>query len=304
GYDIHIRDNVHRNNLLKEARYFKLNNLISKLSIGTNIVHSGFPTNPEERIKPEVTMLLKHIKVKHVLVKGMLALAKEKQSNVRAFDGIDSGHDAKRLKRIFEDSALEEGSPTLDNIKGENSSRTSNANSPDTQNMSKEKIQEHNRTLLQSSETQDLLYKPTQDIEPHVLFVELSNIELYAVWTGSVNSSMLGDHHLFVYRDHDLSNLNKICKQLGLQALTMAANAYKGQEDLETIIRKLALSSAKVTPPGRALRLFLGRTLVRMGCKSGQLVMTIVKAEGWSSAKEYNACRKYLREDMKEESVA
>ena len=70
GYEVHVRDKVHRNNLLKEARYFKLNNLISKLSLGTDYIYSGFPTKPEERIKAEVTMILCNITVRHVLVKG------------------------------------------------------------------------------------------------------------------------------------------------------------------------------------------------------------------------------------------
>src|SRR5690348_14198948 len=49
GYEIEIRDRVHRNNLLKEARYFKLNGLVQKLSLGTEYIYNGFPTNPEER---------------------------------------------------------------------------------------------------------------------------------------------------------------------------------------------------------------------------------------------------------------
>ncbi|KAG0005529.1 hypothetical protein BGZ65_010904 [Modicella reniformis] len=300
GYEIHVRDRIHRNNLLKEARYFKLNNLIQKLSLGTDYIFSGFPTRPEERIKPEVTMLLKNIRAKHVLVKEWREFIKEPTttrhsgSSIPLFGGGEDTHS-----------------------KGSNHSKDINVGD-DSNNVAatnKEKILQHNRSLIQSTELQDLLYKPTADIELLALVVELSSIELFAIWPGSVNSSMLGDQHLFVYRDQDLACLNKICKHLGLQTLTMAANvvqlspninfhldgqSYKGQEELEPIIRKLAVSLAKVTPPGRALRLFLGRALVRMGCKSGQLVMTIVKAEGWSSDKEYNACRRYLTDDMKD----
>lgn len=286
GYDIHIRDKTHRSNLLKEARYFKLNGLISKLSLGTEYVFSGFPTKPEERVKPEVTMLLKNIKFKYVIVKGTREFAKE------SFKGSEDPN----------------GSSGSGVSGGDVSMKDDSTNS-------KEKILEHNRSLVQSPELQDILYKPTADIEPLALLVELSTIELFAIWPGSVNSSMLGDQHLLVYRDQDLNCLKKICKQLSLQQPTMAANivqlspniffhldgqAYKGHEELEPIIRKLALTSAKVTPPGRALRLVLGRTLVKVGCKSGQLVMTIVKAEGWSTDKEYNACRRYLSDDMRD----
>ncbi|KAF9281431.1 hypothetical protein BGZ68_006646 [Mortierella alpina] len=308
GYEIQIRDKVHRSNLLKEARYFKLNTLISKLSLGTDYIYSGFPTRPEDRIKPEVTMILNNIKVKYVLVKGWREFVKEPTSGrVSAtgafsddgFTGTSNGVSA---------------STTAALLKTQKHSQNQDAHMVDGSiHESKEKIMQQNRALVQKPELQDLLYKPTADIEPLALLVELSSIELFAIWPGSVNSSMLGDQHLFVYRDQDLACLNKICKQLGLKALTMAANvvqlspniffhldgqSYKGQEELEPIIRKLALSSAKITPPGRALRLFLGRSLVRVGCKDGQLVMTIVKAEGWSSDKEYNACRKYLTEDM------
>ncbi|KAG0017714.1 hypothetical protein BGZ81_010556 [Podila clonocystis] len=286
GYEIHIRDKTHRSNLLKEARYFKLNNLISKLSLGTEYVYSGFPTKPEERVKPEVTMLLKNIKFKYVIVKGTREFAKESYKGSEDPNGSSGS-----------------GAPG-----GDVSMKDDSTNS-------KEKILEHNRSLVQSPELQDILYKPTADIEPLALLVELSTIELFAIWPGSVNSSMLGDQHLLVYRDQDLNCLKKICKQLSLQQPTMAANivqlspniffhldgqAYKGHEELEPIVRKLALTSAKVTPPGRALRLVLGRTLVKIGCKSGQLVMTIVKAEGWSTDKEYNACRQYLSEDMRD----
>ncbi|KAG0090930.1 hypothetical protein BGZ93_009073 [Podila epicladia] len=288
GYEIHIRDKTHRSNLLKEARYFKLNGLISKLSLGTEYVFSGFPTKPEERVKPEVTMLLKNIKVKYVIVKGTREFAKE---SYKSEDPNGSG----------------------------GSGATGDVGMKDDSTNSKEKILEHNHSLVQSPELQDILYKPTADIEPLALLVELSTIELFAIWPGSVNSSMLGDQHLLVYRDQDLNCLKKICKQLSLQQPTMAANivqlspniffhldghAYKGHEELEPIIRKLALTSAKVTPPGRALRLVLGRTLVKVGCKSGQLVMTIVKAEGWSTDKEYNACRQYLSDDMRDTPAA
>ncbi|KAF9192184.1 hypothetical protein BGZ51_006158 [Haplosporangium sp. Z 767] len=319
GYEIHIRDKVHRNNLLKEARYFKLNNLVSKLSLGTDYIYNGFPTKPDERIKPEVTMVLKNIKVKSVLVKGWREFVKELPTSrssgtagpLGSSDIYGSpGNNASNAASITESQYQ---APTMDS-----GSKTSSNSSNNTVAESKESIMQQNRALVQSPELQDLLYKPTSEIEPLALLVELSSIELFAIWPGSVNSSMLGDQHLFVYRDQDLTCLNKLCKQLGLQALTMAANVvqlspniyfhldgqpYKGQDELEPIIRKLALSSAKVTPPGRALRLFLGRALVRVGCKSGQLVMTIVKAEGWSSDKEYNACRKYLSDDKKDLSA-
>ncbi|KAF9937411.1 hypothetical protein BGZ67_001307 [Mortierella alpina] len=310
GYEIQIRDKVHRNNLLIEARYFKLNNLVSKLSLGTDYIYSGFPTRPEERIKPEVTMILNNIKVKYVLVKGWREFVKgPTSSHVSATgtfldDGFNSNNDGPSATTTTTTAALLQ---TQKHSQGQDSYMDGSIHE------TKERIMQQNRALVQASELQDLLYKPTADIEPLALLIELSSIELFAIWPGSVNSSMLGDQHLFVYRDQDLACLNKICKQLGLKLLTMAANvvqlspniffhldgqSYKGQEELEPIIRKLALSSAKITPPGRALRLFLGRTLVRMGCKAGQLVMTIVKAEGWSSDKEYNACRKYLTEDM------
>ncbi|KAF9135259.1 hypothetical protein BGW39_003939 [Mortierella sp. 14UC] len=360
GYEIQIRDKIHRQNLLKEARYFKLNNLISKLSLGTEYVYSGFPTRPEERIKPECVMVLKNIKVKHVLVKGWREFVKEPTSNHQrgvvvssppqrpasgatvAAAGQSSGYPREAGGSYFPHQL---GTNNIHNVPGSNinnsdikpnianssSSASSTAQSPKpssafnnnnnnaditmTDNSTKESILQANKALISSPELQDLLYKPTSDIEPLALLVELSSIELFAVWPGSVNSSMLGDQHLFVYRDTDLAALNKICKRLGLAALVMAANvvhlspnvffhldgqAYKGQDELEPIIRKLALSSAQVTPPGRALRLFLGRALVRVGCKAGQLVMTIVKAEGWSSDKEYNACRKYLSDDMRD----
>ncbi|KAK3805598.1 MAG: hypothetical protein J3Q66DRAFT_393383 [Benniella sp.] len=305
GYEIHIRDKIHRNNLLKEARYFKLNNLIQKLSLGTEYVYSGFPTRSEDRIKPEATMLLKNIKVKYVLVKDWREFIKDPSTG-------------RSSNPVFADD-MYGGSNSLHQNAGPKQSQDTNAgDDSDTIAKNKEKILQHNRSLIQSSELQDLLYKPMDDIEPLALVVELSSIELFAIWSTSINSSMLGDQHLFVYREQDLACLNKICKHLGLQTLVMAANviqlspniymqldgqAYKGQEELEPIIRKLAQTQAKVTPPGRALRLFLGRALVRMGCKSGQLVMTIVKAEGWSSDKEYNACRKYLTEDMKDFSA-
>ncbi|GJJ76818.1 hypothetical protein EMPS_09177 [Entomortierella parvispora] len=303
GYDIHVRDKVHRNNLLKEARYFKLNNLASKLALGTDYIYSGFPTKPEERIKAEVTMILCNINVRHVLVKGWRDYRDLSSSGKERGESLSSHQDEEDIK--MDHQLLLQQQPS--------SSSSSSSSMP--ANVSKEKILLHNQNLIQSSDLQDLLYKPTADIEPLALMIEISSIELFAIWPGSVNSSMLGDQHLFVYRDQDLSRLNKICKHLGLQSLTMAANvvklspniyfhldgqSYKGQEELEPIIRKLALTSAKVTPPGRALRLFLGRALVRLGCKSGQLVMTIVKAEGWSSDKEYNACRKYLTDDMKD----
>lgn len=303
GYDIQIRDKVHRNNLLKEARYFKLNNLIQKLSLGTEFVYSGFPTRPEDRIKPEATMLLQNIKIKSVLVKGWREFVKEAAVRPRTTS----------LNFIFGPGGelRTEQSPKLSHDHLSNADTASN----DTANNNKEKILEHNRSLIKSPDLQDLLYKPTLDAQPLALVVELSSIELFAIWAGSVNSSMLGDQHLFVYRDKDLLCLNKICNHLGLQSLPMSAHViqlspsiffqldgqpYKGQEELEPIIRKLALTLAKGTPPGRALRLFLGRALVQVGCKSGQLVMTIVKAEGWSSDKEYNASRMYLTDDMKE----
>ncbi|KAG0262043.1 hypothetical protein BG011_000396 [Mortierella polycephala] len=319
GYEIHIRDKVHRNNLLKEARYFKLNNLVSKLSLGTDYIYNGFPTKPDERIKPEVTMVLKNIKVKSVLVRGWREFIKELPTSrssgtagsLGSGDVYSSPGSNGNIAASINQNQYQV--PTMDDR-----SKTSSESAINTVAESKEKIMQQNRALVQSPELQDLLYKPTSEIDPLALLVELSSIELFAIWPGSVNSSMLGDQHLFVYRDQDLACLNKLCKQLGLQALTMAANVvqlspniyfhldgqpYKGQDELEPIIRKLALSSAKVTPPGRALRLFLGRALVRVGCKSGQLVMTIVKAEGWSSDKEYNACRKYLSDDMKDLSA-
>ncbi|KAG0365672.1 hypothetical protein BC939DRAFT_503136 [Gamsiella multidivaricata] len=306
GYEIHVRDKIHRSNLLKEARYFKLNNLVQKLSLGTEYIYSGFPTRPEDRIKPEVTMILKNIKVKHVIVKEWREFVKE--ASTARTHGIFSGNEGRPSNPI----SIGSGSNTskADGQKGQDTTMADNSN--------KEKILQHNRALIQSAQLQDLLYKPTADIEPLALIVEISSIELFAIWPGSVNSSMLGDQHLLVYRGQDLICLNKICKQLGLQTLAMAANVvqlspniyfcldgqpYKGQDELEPIIRKLALTSAKVTPPGRALRLFLGRALVKIGCKSGQIVMTIVKAEGWSSDKEYNACRKYLTEDKKDVSA-
>ncbi|KAF9102361.1 hypothetical protein BGX27_011025 [Mortierella sp. AM989] len=311
GYEIHVRDRVHRNNLLKEARYFKLNGLIQKLSLGTEYIYTGFPTKAEERIKPEVTMILKNIKTKHLLIKGW-----------RAYKEPTSRHSIGSAGGFDNDDTF--GAPMSSKKSGKSSSRDKNqtqtkgdaqTGGDDSSNNSKEKILQHNKSLIERDEIQDLLYKPTAEIEPLALVVELSSIELYAIWLGSANSSLLGDQHMFVYRDQDLSFLNKICKQLGLKPLTIAANvvhlsphiffeldgqAYKGQEELETIIRKLALSSAKVMAPGRTLRLFLGRALVRMGCKSGELVMTIVKAEGWSSDKEYNATRKYLNEDNRD----
>ncbi|KAF9409785.1 hypothetical protein BGZ94_001861 [Podila epigama] len=282
GYEIHIRDRTHRNNLLKEARYYKLNNLISKLSLGDGYVYSGFPTKPAERVKPEVTVLLKNIKYKHVLVKGSREVTRDRSK--------DESIDSPQLGASPKDS--EAAASTT-----------------------KEEILKHNQALVQSAELQDILYKPTADSEPLALSVELSSIELFAIWPGSVSSSMLGDQHLLVYRDQDLNCLIKICRQLALQVPTMAANIvqlsphiyfvldgqpYKGHEELEPIVRKLALSSAQVTPPGRALRLVLNRALAKLGCKSGQLVVTIVKAEGWSSNKEYNACRKYLTDDMRD----
>jgi hypothetical protein len=353
GYEVHIRDKIHRTNLLKEARYFKLNNLISKLSLGTEYVYSGFPTRPEERIKPEVTMVLKNIKVKHVLVKGWRDFVKEPVSASGQHRGGNNGSityppapqqqqpSASQQLVAAASSSVPTGYPkdsgagsyfphqpanNTANHSSNNNPNSSTAQSPNLNNnnsseitmhdnTSKESILQANKQLISSQDLQDLLYKPTPDIEPLALLVELTSTELFAVWPGSVNSSMLGDQHLFVYRDQDLAQLNKICKRLGLATLVMAANvvklspnlffhldghAYKGQEELEPIIRKLALSSAQVTPPGRALRLFLGRALVRVGCKAGQLVMTIVKAEGWSSDKEYNACRKYLSDDMRD----
>lgn len=355
GYEIHIRDKIHRTNLLKEARFFKLNNLISKLSLGTEYVYSGFPTRPEERIKPEVTMVLKNIKVKHVLVKGWREFAKEPMSaSGQQRSGNNGGVtypsapqqplSASQQLVAATSSSVPTGYPTdsgaasyfphqpannANNHSSNNNPNTSTAQSPNLSsnnnnatsditmqdNTTKESILQANKLLISSQDLQDLLYKPTAEIEPLALLVELTSTELFAVWPGSVNSSMLGDQHLFVYRDQDLAQLNKICKRLGLAALTMAANvvrlspnlffhldghSYKGQDELEPIIRKLALSSAQVTPPGRALRLFLGRALVRVGCRAGQLVMTIVKAEGWSSDKEYNACRKYLSDDMRD----
>ncbi|KAK5799090.1 hypothetical protein F5H01DRAFT_418223 [Linnemannia elongata] len=350
GYEIPIRDKIHRMNLLKEARYFKLNNLISKLSLGTEYVYSGFPTRPEERIKPEVTMVLKNIKVKHVIVKGWREFvasssnmqrgngaggvtsppppapgATQSQQLVAAASGVPTGYPKDTSGGSYfphQSPSNANNNPSSNNPNASTSSATSQSpNLSSTtdvtmhDNSTKEAILQANKGLVSSPDLQDLLYKPTPDIEPLALLVELTSTELFAVWPGSVNSSMLGDQHLFVYRDQDLAQLNKICKRLGLSQLTMAANvvklspnlffhldghSYKGQEELEPIIRKLALSSAQVTPPGRALRLFLGRALVRVGCKSGQLVMTIVKAEGWSSDKEYNACRKYLSDDMRD----
>ncbi|KAG0269484.1 hypothetical protein BGZ95_002065 [Linnemannia exigua] len=347
GYEIQIRDKIHRTNLLKEARYFKLNNLISKLSLGTEYVYSGFPTRPEERIKPECVMVLKNIKVKHVIVKGWREFAKEpvsanhrhgsvavvalptssqQQQQQQSVAGAVGSYFPHQLgssntlnssdssnTSISNTSSTTAQSPNLSSTNNNNNNNTADITMAD--NSTKESILQANKALVSSPELQDLLYKPTAEIEPLALLVELSSIELFAVWPGSVNSSMLGDQHLFVYRDQDLAALNKICKRLGLAALVMAANvvqlspnlffhldgqSYKGQDELEPIIRKLALSSAQVTPPGRALRLFLGRALVRVGCKGGQLVMTIVKAEGWSSDKEYNACRKYLSDDMRD----
>ncbi|KAG0325272.1 hypothetical protein BGZ99_000849 [Dissophora globulifera] len=314
GYEIHIRDKIHRNNLLKEARYFKLNGLIQKLSLGTDYIYSGFPTKPEERIKPEVTMILRNIRVKDVLVKGWRDFVKDANSGRPTGTALTPFGGARAINDMNE-------SPTNNSNMG--SSPSSYAHTPTSSlditmgdnNNNKEKIKQHNHALVQDPELQDVHYKTTTITEPLALVVEISNIELFAIWPGSVNSSMLGDQHLFVYRDHDLTCLNKICKHLGLQTLTMAANVvqlspniffhldgqhYKGQEELEPIIRKLALTSAKVTPPGRALRLFLNRALVRVGCRSGQLIMTIVKAEGWSSDKEYNACRQFLTDDKKE----
>ncbi|KAF9935433.1 hypothetical protein FBU30_000031 [Linnemannia zychae] len=350
GYEIQIRDRVHRMNLLKEARYFKLNNLVSKLSLGTEYTYSGFPTRPEERIKPECVMVLKNIKVKNVLVKGWREFAKEPVGSQQRQGSISSPQQQQQQltyqhsqqQNLQQPGAIKESrgylketpsGPYFQNQSQASSNSTSiksnTSNTPMAQisspssttdttmadNTAKDSIMAANKLLVSSPELQDLLYKPTPDIEPLALIVELSSIELFAIWPGSVNSSMLGDQHLFVYRDQDLAILNKICKRLSLAPLVMAANvvqlsphiffhldghAYKGQEELEPIIRKLALTSAQVTPPGRALRLFLGRALVRVGCKSGALVMTIVKAEGWSSDKEYNACRKYLSDDMRD----
>ncbi|KAF8922779.1 hypothetical protein BGZ58_003796 [Dissophora ornata] len=256
-------------------------------------------------------MILKNIKVKHVLVKGWREFIKDTRSPTPATPFGMS-------EEIY-NSPNNSGGGSIGNfaqgqVQAQNQNQDVNMDNAN----NKEKILQLNRSLVQSAELQDLLYKPTPDIEPLALVIEISSIELFAIWPGSVNSSMLGDQHLFVYRDQDLACLNKICKHLGLQILSMAANIvqlspnvffhldgqpYKGQEELEPIIRRLALSSAKVTPPGRALRLFLGRALVRIGCKSGQLIMTIVKAEGWSSDKEYNACRKYLADDKKDLSA-
>ncbi|KAF9357495.1 hypothetical protein BGX26_003626 [Mortierella sp. AD094] len=313
GYEIHIRDRVHRNNLLKEARYFKLNGLVQKLSLGAEYIYSGFPTKSEERIKPEVTMILKNIKVKHVIVKGWRDY-KEPTSrhSTNSIGGFGFGNDEAFGATPPSNPKTEGGG---DKKRGQGQEDNMGEGSSVDAANSKEKILQHNKSLVDINEIQDLLYKPTADIEPLALVVELSSIELYAIWLGSVNASLLGDQHMFVYRDQDLAYLNKICKQLGLKPLAIAANVvqlsphiffeldglpYKGQDELETIIRKLALSSAKVMPPGRTLRLFLGRALVRLGCKSGELVMTIVKAEGWSSDKEYNASRKYLTEDTRD----
>lgn len=307
GYEIHIRDKVHRNNLLKEARYFKLNNLIQKLSLGADYVYSGFPTRPEERIKPEATMLLQNIKAKHTLVKDWREFIKEATTHRQ---GVS-------FTIMFEDTLVNSG--TTHGQTANHNHNTSASEDSDSYAENKEKILQHNRSLIQSPELQDLLYKPTADTQqPLALVIEFSSIELFAIWSGSVDSSMLGDQHLFVFRDQDLASLNKICKHLGLKELSMAATViqlspniyfqldgqpYKGQEELELIIGKLAVSQSKATPPGHALRLFLGRALVRMGCQSGQLVLTILKAEGWSSDKEYNACRKYLTEDMRDFSA-
>ncbi|KAF9398063.1 hypothetical protein BGX21_008214 [Mortierella sp. AD011] len=310
GYEIHIRDRVHRNNLLKEARYFKLNGLIQKLSLGTEYIYSGFPTKSEERIKPEVTMILKNIKVKHVIVKGWRDYKEPTSRHSVGPFGFDNDEAFGDIPPSNSKTGSG-GDKKRDQAKEDNMGEGSSADAAN----SKEKILQHNKSLIELNEIQDLLYKPIADIEPLALVVELSSIELYAIWLGSVNASLLGDQHMFVYRDQDLACLNKICKQLGLETLSIAANVvqlsphiffeldgnpYKGQEELETIIRKLALSSAKVMLPGRTLRLFLGRALVRLGCKSGELVMTIVKAEGWSSDKEYNASRKYLTEDTRD----
>ncbi|KAF9200475.1 hypothetical protein BGZ49_009304 [Haplosporangium sp. Z 27] len=326
GYEIQVRDRVHRNNLLKEARYFKLNGLIQKLSLGAEYVYSGFPTKPEERIKPEVTMTLKNIKTKHVLVKGW---REYKEPTSRHSIGSGIGFDMDEIYGFAPPSTASStnnttppslstsrpkressGEQKSDQINIEDFSESSSA---DTSN--KETIIQHNRALVEQPDLQDILYKPTADVECLALVVELTSLELYAIWIGSAHLSFLGDQHMFVYRDQDLASLNKICKQLGLKNLTIAANvvqisphvffeldgqAYKGQEELEPVIRRLALSSAKIVPPGRTLRLFLGRALVRLGCKAGELVMTIVKAKGWSSDKEYNATRKYLTEDTRE----
>ncbi|KAG0337002.1 hypothetical protein BG004_007822 [Podila humilis] len=331
GYEIHVRDRTHRNNLLKEARYFKLNNLISKLSLGTaaECYYSGFPTKPEERVKPEVTMLLKNIKFRHILVKGTREFAKPASklglgSSIMTDSNGETSTPTPTPAVATTTTTTTGGgggggrqSPSEQNIPSSSSPlQNQDINMHDNNNTSKEKILEHNQSLVQSPILQDILYKPIAEMtEPLALLIELSTIELFAIWPGSVGSSMLGDQHLLVYRDQDLACLKKICKQLHLQIPTMAANivqldpniyffldgnGYKGHEELEPIVRKLALSSAKITPPGRALRLVLGKALVKLGCKSGQLVMTVVKAEGWSSNKEYNACRKYLTDDMRD----
>ncbi|KAF9973975.1 hypothetical protein BGZ73_002755 [Actinomortierella ambigua] len=314
GYDIPIRDNTHRRNLLKEARYYKLNGLMAKLSVGDSYLHNGFPTKPEERVKPEVTMLLHNIKIKSLLVKGWrevpkipISLSGRGASAITENSGSNGGS-----SRAFG----QPNSPSLprsNSLSSSDSTGTTGGSSAldNTVDMKKaeQEIIARNKSLVMGKALQDVLYQPFADRDPVSLVLEFSSIEFYAIWPGSVHSSMLGDRHLLVFREQDLVWLNKICQRLHLQPLKQSANtvqlsknvfmhldgqAFKGQEDLEPYIRKLALSLAQSTPPGSALRLFLGRTLVRVGCRSGQLELTMLKAEGWSSDKDFNACRRFL----------
>ncbi|KAG0222929.1 hypothetical protein BGW41_005784 [Actinomortierella wolfii] len=318
GYDIPIRDKVHRNNLLKEARYYKLNGLIAKLSVGDSYLQNGFPTKPEERVKPEVTMLLHNIKVKNLLVKGWREVPKTPISlsgrSASVTSITENGGGSGGLNSPSQPPSR--GSPMglAEPLRTGAGSSSTHDGTLDVKKAEQDIIA-RNKALVMNKTLQDILYQPNADDEPASLVLEFSSIEFYAIWPGSVHSSMLGDRHLLVFRERDLVCLNKICQRLYLQPLTQSANTvqlsknvfmcldgqtFKGQEDLEPYIRKLALTLAQPTPPGSALRLFMGRTLVRVGCRAGQLELTMLKSEGWSSDKEFNACRRFLSDDIKD----
>ncbi|KAG0018060.1 hypothetical protein BGZ80_007600, partial [Entomortierella chlamydospora] len=150
-------------------------------------------------------MILKNIKVKHVIVKGWRDYKEPTSRHSAGVFGFDNG-EAFGATPPSNSKTGSGGDKKQDQAKedivGESSS-TDAANS-------KEKILQHNKSLIELNEIQDLLYKPIADIEPLALVVELSSIELYAIWLGSVNASLLGDQHMFVYRDQDLACLNKI----------------------------------------------------------------------------------------------
>ncbi|KAF9163240.1 hypothetical protein DFQ26_002795 [Actinomortierella ambigua] len=317
GYDIPIRDKVHRNNLLKEARYYKLNGLISKLSVGDSYVQNGFPTKPEERVKPEVTMLLHNIKIKSILVTGWREVPKVpislsgRGTSAITENGGSNGSPSPAVGQLHSPPLPRSNSMGLPDSFGTAGGSSAHDSTVDVKKV--EEIVARNKSLVMSNALQDVMYQPFADGDAVSLVLEFSSIEFYAIWPGSVHSSMLGDRHLLVFREQDLLWLNKICQRLYLQPLKQSANtvqlsknvyihldgqAFKGREDLEPYIRKLALSSAQSTPPGSALRLFMGRTLVRVGCRAGLLELTMLKAEGWSSDRDFNACRRFLSDDV------